>query len=312
MKLDKHLLNKASDRISFLYVDMARIEQTEFSIDIVQGIYHKEIPVTSINALFIGPGVSITSMAIRNLCDAGVTIIWCGQNMFRFYACGESGTNSSKNILMQMNCHESKLKHMEVVKRMYEIRYPNEKLKYKKIDELRGIEGKKVRDLYNILSEQTGIQWTGRSYKIDDYDSQDTVNKALTLGNQFLYGIIHGIIHLMGFSPAIGFIHTGHMLSFVYDIADLYKEKLTIPIAFDVASKLENENGVDLKNINDSITYLVQKKLREEITKQKLLKQITKDLQFLFSDCDFKAPEIEGMLWSYDNFVKSGVNYKKI
>lgn len=302
---NKQLLTKASDRLSFLYIDKARIEQTEYSVEIVQGIYHRELPITTINALLLGPGVSITSAAIRNLGEAGVMICWVGQDMFKFYAYGEAGTNSSKNILKQMQCHESKMKHIEVVRRMYSVRYPNNKLKNKSLEELRGLEGKNVKECYQSLANKYNIIWQGRSYKVNDFESQDNINKSLTTVNQYLYGIINGVVHLMGFSPAIGFIHTGHIQSFIYDLADLYKESITIPIAFQVASEYECGKIEDIRKE-------LQKKLRIAIKEKKLLKQISKDLKFIFDGFDFNIPEIEGMLWDYNNFVKSSINYHEL
>ncbi|MDE9528415.1 subtype I-E CRISPR-associated endonuclease Cas1, partial [Xenorhabdus bovienii] len=51
-----------------------------------------------------------------------------------------------------------------------------------------------------------------------------------------LYGITEAAILAAGYAPAIGFLHTGKPLSFVYDIADILKFDTVVPIAFKVAA----------------------------------------------------------------------------
>jgi CRISPR-associated protein Cas1 len=296
---DKRMLPKAKDRISFLYVDKARIEQTEYSIQIIQsGRKITEIPISTIAALFLGPGTTITHMAIKNICDVGCSIIWCGECGWRFYASGTSGTNSSKNILKQMEFHESKVKHLAIVRKMYQMRYPGAHLKSKSIAELRGFEGHCVQNLYYQLAEQYGVEWDGRKYEVDDFESQTLINQCLTFSNQILYGIIRGVLHVMGFSTAIGYIHTGHMDSFVFDIADLYKENLTIPTSFKYCSKYKHFDRKQLEAM-----------MRKEIVDMELMKKLPKDILSLFeiNDCDQR--EIELLLWDGDSTVEGGKNY---
>lgn len=236
-KTERQLLPRSDDRISYIYIEKGRIEQTEFSIQVVRELTISEIPIATIGAIFLGPGTTITHEAVKTICDVGCNIIWCGMEQWRFYAAGAPGTASSKNLLKQMHYHENKTLHMQVVRSMYRLRYPDEYLSRKSLSELRGIEGIHVKKLYEDLAEQYEICWSGRSYKVDDFESQDNINRALTTAHQVLYGIIKSVLHLTGFSSAIGFIHTGKMDSFVYDMADLYKEKVSIPVAFETVSK---------------------------------------------------------------------------
>jgi CRISPR-associated endonuclease Cas1 len=104
------------------------------------------------------------------------------------------------------------------------------------MQQLPGREGARVRRAYRYHSERTGIKWIGRAYNPNDWDSGDLVNRALSAANASLYGVVHPIIVALGCTPALGFVHTGHQQSFVYDSADLYKADLTIPLAFDIAA----------------------------------------------------------------------------
>lgn len=296
---DKRILPKAKDRISFLYIEKARIEQTEYAIQIVQsGRRITEIPISTIAALFLGPGTTITHTAIKNVCDSGCSIVWCGEGLWRFYASGVSGTNSNKNILKQMEYHESKVKHLAIARKMYQMRYPDASIKSKSINELRGFEGQRVQNLYNELADRYGIEWSGREYQVDNFESQNLINQCLTFSNQVLYGIVKGVLNIMGFSPSIGYIHTGHIDSFVFDIADFYKEQLTIPVSFEYCS---HNSLFDRKSL--------ERQLRLKIIEIDLMKRIPQDLNKLFNINSAETQEIELLLWNGKECVVGGKNY---
>lgn len=300
-KTERQLLPRSDDRISYIYIEKGRIEQTEFSIQVVRELTISEIPIATIGAIFLGPGTTITHEAVKTICDVGCNIIWCGMEQWRFYAAGTPGTASSKNLLKQIHYHENKTLHMQVVRNMYRLRYPDEHLSRKSLSELRGIEGIHVKKLYEDLAEQYEICWSGRSYKVDDFESQDNINRALTTAHQVLYGIIKSVLHLTGFSSAIGFIHTGKMDSFVYDMADLYKEKISIPVAFETVSK----NPVNLDSS-------VRESMRGKILELHLLKQIVTDLKMLFNCEDEDIKNLEQLkIWDPKENVIAGRNYAK-
>ena len=296
---NKHILTPAKEKISFLYIEKARIEQTEYGIQVIQGRNYSEIPIATIACLLLGPGVSITHRAVENIASAGCSICWMGEYGTKFYCYGEPMTSHSKNILMQMKYHESTALRMKIVRRMYQIRYPNAHIKSKKIEELRGYEGQHVKECYQRLSEEYNIPWQGRVYHTDDFSQSDDINKNLTMLNQYLYAIIEAILVTMGFSTAIGFIHTGNIHSFVFDIADLYKETVLFPLAFRITAN----DGYNLAKL--------RKEFHKTVQEHHLMKQIINDLKKLFIDAEevCQIPEIEGELWNYKSFVKSGINY---
>lgn len=206
-----------------------------------------------------------------------------------FYAYGEPATHKSKNLLKQIKYHESKVLHMEVVHKMYNFRYPDEKIKSATLEQLKGFEGKKMKECYAYWADKYNVSWNGRNYKTEDFDSSDLPNKYISAINNLLYAITQAIIRIMGYSPAIGFIHTGHMQSFIFDISDLFKEELTIPLAF----KLSSELG-----------YFDRRKMIEEyrktLTEKKIISKITKYLEELFSD-QISTIDMELNIWdSYE------------
>ena len=298
---DKRILPRAKNRITFLYVDKSRIEQTEFAIQIIQNNRKiTEIPISTISALFLGPGTSITHAAIKNICAVGCSVVWCGSNGWRFYSYGVPCTNSNKNILMQAEYCMSKMKHLDVVRRMYAHRYPTEHMKSKAVEELRGIEGHKVQSLYYELTKKYNVDWHGRIYVSGDFESQDLINQCLTFLNQVLYGVVKSVLLILGFSPSIGFVHTGHIDSFVFDIADLYKENTSIPIAFEYCSFN--------CQFNEDILL---KMLREKFVEIGFMKTLTKDIFSLFDSDEAEVEtEIDLRLWGKNKNVPAATNYQ--
>jgi len=238
---DLHQLPKFRDALSFLYLEHVRIEQDEKSIAFYDAEGKTPVPAAGLSVLMLGPGTNITHAAIRALADNNCLVIWCGEQNVRFYAFGMGGTRSARGILRQAQLLADEQERLEVVKRMYRMRFREDLPPHLTIKELRGREGIRVRTAYARASQQTGIPWHGRSYNRADWRSADPVNRSLSAANSCLYGLCHAAILSAGYSPALGFIHTGKQLSFVYDIADLYKVDVTIPVAFQAAKEEDSE-----------------------------------------------------------------------
>ncbi|GMV38183.1 MAG: CRISPR-associated endonuclease Cas1 [Fimbriimonadales bacterium] len=233
---DLHRLPHFDDRLSFAYVEHATIDKYEKSVACHDAEGRTPIPAASLALLMLGPGTKITHAAIVALADCNCLVAWCGEQNVRFYAFGTGGTRSSAPLLRQAALVSEPATHLAVAKRMYAMRFEEPLDPSLSIQQLRGMEGRRVRDAYAEASARTGIPWTGRSYDRGQWDFTDPVNRALSAANSCLYGVCHAAIVSVGYSPAIGFIHTGKQLSFVYDIADLYKTEITIPLAFEQAA----------------------------------------------------------------------------
>ena len=238
---DLHELPKFRDALSFLYLEHVRIEQEEKSIACYDLEGKTPIPAAGLSVLMLGPGTNITHAAIRALADNNCLVIWCGEQNVRFYAFGMGGTRSARGILRQAELASDEDKRLDVVMRMYRMRFREKLPPNLTVQELRGREGIRVREAYARASRETGVPWSGRTYERSDWRSADPVNRALSCANSCLYGLCHAAILSVGYSPALGFIHTGKQLSFVYDVADLYKVDITIPVAFQAATEGEDD-----------------------------------------------------------------------
>ncbi len=231
-------LPRLKDSISYLYIEHAVIQQDNQSIVAIDQNGTTPIPLAAVTCLLLGPGVKVTHAAIRAICNNGCMAIWCGENMGRFYASGIGETRSSKNLLKQAAACMDEARHMEAVRKMYQLRFPNVQTDGLSLQQIRGMEGIRVRKAYALAAKITGVTWKKRTYKTTDWDESDPINKALSEANALLYGVCHAAIVSLGYSAGLGFVHTGKQLSFVYDIADLYKTETTIPVAFEAVTRL--------------------------------------------------------------------------
>lgn len=229
---DLHLLPKVRDSWSYLYVERCRVDQQDKAIAVQDANGTVPVPCAALTLLMLGPGTTITHAAIRTLAESGCLVSWTGEEGVRFYAQGMGETRGARRLLHQARLCSDPTLRLRVVKRMYQMRFAEQLGPELTLQQIRGKEGIRVRGAYADASRGTGVAWQGRLYKRDDWRQADPINRALSAANSCLYGVCHAAIVALGFSPALGFIHTGKMLSFVYDVADLYKADLTIPASF--------------------------------------------------------------------------------
>jgi CRISP-associated protein Cas1 len=303
MPKDLHQLPKLRDSLSYLYVEHAIIEQEDSAIVIIRKGERVPVPIASMTVLLLGPGTSITHAAVKATCENGCMIEWCGEGLMRFYAAGSGETRSAENLLKQARLCMDPEKHLLVVRRLYQLRFPRLKIDNMDLRQIRGLEGVRVREAYKQLSKQYGVQWSGRNYKTNNWNESDPMNRALSAANTCLYGLCHAAIVSLGYSPGLGFIHAGKMLSFLYDIADLYKLQTTVPAAFSAAAVIEACN----------IEKEARMRCRNLIKEQKILKRIADDIMFIFditeSEADINAVNASDLWDDEESAVSGGKNY---
>lgn len=277
---DLHLLPRVRDSLSYVYVERARIDQEDQAIAVHDEQGKVPIPCASLTTLLLGPGTNITHAAIRTLARNGCLVIWSGEEGVRFYASGMGETRSSRNILRQAWLWADPQRRMQVVLRMYQARFRIALDPTLSLQQVRGMEGVRVRDAYARASRETGVPWHGRAYKRNDWRAADPINRALSAANSALYGICEAAIVSAGYSTAIGFIHTGKQRSFVFDVADLYKADLTIPAAFSVVAEGEHD-----------LEGRVRRACRDAFHQGRLLARIIPDIDAVL-ELDGALPEL--------------------
>jgi CRISPR-associated protein Cas1 len=280
---DLQILPRLSDSISYLYVEQVVVHRAQNTIEIVDQEGRVPIPVAALNVLMLGPGVSISHAAMNILGKNGCSVIWVGEEMSRFYAAGVGETHKAYKVIRQAELVSDPSKRKKVVVAMYQQRFDvllDEELT---LPQIRGKEGVRVRRCYKEWSGRTGVEWKGRNYDFRQWGG-DPINRALSTASAVLNAVCHAVIISSGYSPALGFIHQGRQLSFVYDVADLYKTEITIPVAFQVVEK-----GVA------QLEKRVRLEMRSEIRERKLLQRILPDIECLF-DVGEKDEEVEEVI----------------
>ncbi|EMF02055.1 CRISPR-associated Cas1 family protein [Streptomyces mobaraensis NBRC 13819 = DSM 40847] len=258
------------------------------------------VPAAYLAVLLIGPGSRITHAAVALLADSATSVCWVGEHGVRLYAAGLSTARGAGLQLRQAWLVTRPKERTAVARRMYDLRFPGEDTARLTLQQLRGREGTRVRRLYVEHSRRTGVPWVKRDYKAGDaFAAGDDVNRLLSAANAALYGICHAVVTGLGVSPALGFVHTGSALSFVLDVADLYKAEFTIPLAFDLAAK-------GLTSERDARTAL-----RDAVVQGKLLPRIVTDVKHLLSpgNAGLPAEELNGLWDDGDTVVTGGRNW---
>ncbi|MEV6400231.1 type I-E CRISPR-associated endonuclease Cas1e [Streptomyces sp. NPDC051907] len=236
-------LTRTGERLSFVYLERCTIHRDANAITAEDADGATHIPSATIGTLLLGPGTRITHQAMSMLGETGVAVACVGEQGVRYYAGGRALTRSSALAEAQALQWASRRSRLAVARAMYRLRFPDEDPAGLTRHELLGREGRRVKDCYRAQAARTGVPWRGRKYAPGDYAGSDPVNQAITAAGQCMYGVAHAVVASLGCSTALGFVHSGHELSFVLDVADLYKTELGIPLAFDIAAEDPEDVG---------------------------------------------------------------------
>lgn len=224
------------DRVSMIFLQYGQVDVIDSAFVLIDknGI-RTHIPVGSVACIMLEPGTRVSHAAIRLAATVGTLLVWVGEAGVRLYASGQPGGARSDRLLYQAKLALDEALRLKVVRKMFALRFGEEPPSRRSVDQLRGIEGSRVRSTYTLLAKQYGVKWHGRRYDPKDWEKGDTVNQCISAATACLYGVTEAAVLAAGYAPAIGFIHTGKPLSFVYDIADIIKFDTVVPKAFEIA-----------------------------------------------------------------------------
>lgn len=261
------------NRISLFSVEYGTVERDGSALVVIDrnGV-RAQLPVAATAVLMLEPGTSITHAAVQLCAEARTLIIWTGEAGVRLYSAGQEGAAHSYRLLRQAQLALNPKTRLAVAREMYRIRFGEEAPMKRSIQQLRGMEGARVRARYKELSEQYGVEWKGRRYDRNDWSGQDPINRAVSAANSCLYGLCHAAILIAGYSAAIGFIHTGYPLAFVHDLADIWKMDLCVEAAFRIVAERD-----------DDIATRVRHALRDEFRTTGLLNTIIPSIESLLN-----------------------------
>lgn len=269
------------DRVSVLFVEKGNLDVLDGSFVVVdkRGV-RTHIPVGGVACLMLEPGSRVSHAAVTLASRVGCLLIWTGDSGVRLYAAGQPGGARADRLLYQAKLALDDDARLKVVRKMYAMRFKEEPPARRSVDQLRGIEGARVRKIYELMAKQYGVPWKVRNYDPTNWGSGDIPNRCLSSATACLYGISEAAILAAGYAPAIGFIHTGKPQSFVYDIADIFKFETVVPVAFRVAAKKPHDPERD-----------VRLACREVFRQTRLLRKIIPSIEEVLSAGGLNVPE---------------------
>ncbi len=226
------------DRISLIFLEKCQVDVVDgafVAID-VTGI-RTHIPVGSIAAILLEPGTRVSHAAVALAAKVGTLLVWVGEAGVRLYASGQPGGARSDKLLYQAKLALDDIARLKVVRKMYELRFDETPPAKRSIKQLQGFEGTRVKEMYKLMAKRYGVVWKGRQYDPKDWAAGDLANQCISAANACLYGITEAAILAAGYAPAIGFLHSGKPLAFVYDVADIFKFDTVTPIAFKISAR---------------------------------------------------------------------------
>ncbi|MDT0300836.1 type I-E CRISPR-associated endonuclease Cas1e [Streptomonospora wellingtoniae] len=301
------MLPRVADSLSFLYLDVVRVYQDDTGICAhvateKRGSEYVYLPTAALSSLLLGPGTSITARALTTLARHGTTVVATGAGGVRCYSAMVAHSLSTDWLEHQARAWADPHQRLAVARRMYAQRFGDAAVAPEaSLAQMRGMEGQRIKAMYRLLAQQYKLGRFRRSYDPEDWDDQDPVNLALSSANTCLYGIVHAAVVALGCSPALGFIHSGNQQAFVYDIADLYKAELTIPLAFSLNRATHPEQQA-------------RRHFRDQLRLFQLLPRIVTDIQRLLApDVAIATPDLEEQvvdLWDpVSGVVPGAVNH---
>jgi CRISPR-associated protein Cas1 len=270
VKVTRDTLPQVRSKYPFVYLERGRLEIDDSSVKWIDSDANVvRLPIATLNCLLLGPGTSVTHEAIKVTAAANCSVCWVGEDSRLFYAAGHTPTADTRNLKRQMLLAADDATAVEVARRMFARRFPKAELGGKTLREMMGMEGHRVRSLYEEKARHYQVGWKGRSFVPGRFEVGDVTNQILTAANAALYGILTSAVYSMGYSPHIGFIHSGSPLPFVYDLADLYKEPLCIDLAF--ALTLDMAGRYNKHKVSDGF--------RRRVIEMDLLARIGEDIE---------------------------------
>jgi len=254
-----------------------------------EGGVRTHMPIGGLACLMLEPGTRVSHAAVVLAARAGTLIIWVGEAGVRLYAAGQPGGARADRLLLQARLALDEDARLRVVRKMYELRFEEAAPQRRSVDQLRGIEGARVRETYRLLAHRHGAEWNGRVYDPAEWSTADVVNRCLSAATAALYGITEAAVLAAGYAPAIGFLHTGKPQSFVYDIADILKFETVVPEAFRVAAAAQQGRPIDGHVVTDPVA-VVRRRCRDAFRRANILARLVPLIEEVLSAGGLSMP----------------------
>ena len=233
------------------------------------------IPFQTTSTVIMGPGTTITHDALRLLARHGTALVAAGQDGVRCYTAPPIMKDQSKLARRQAMAWALPNHRLQVAKEMYSIRM-GRPVQGEDIFALRGMEGARVRESYRLHALRVGIPWAGRRYDRSNPLAADIPNQAINHAATAIEAASSIAVAATATIPQLGFVHEDSGISFILDIADLYRDAFTVPVAFTAAKKVLSGTT------NQTIERTVRRDCGRELHKKSIIPRMIETIKGLF------------------------------
>ena len=250
------------DRAGLLYLARGALTSRDGTLAFMQGEAtatdalspgDHAIPLQGVSMILLGPGSTVSHDALRLLAHARTALVAVGEDGVRFYTAPPLIPDRSRLARRQARLWAEDDQRVSIARRMYAWRF-GEVLPHRSLDVMRGIEGARMKESYRLLARQIGVNWRGRNYDRARPQASDAPNQALNHASSAVEGAAAIAVAATGTIPQLGFIHEDPGQSFVLDIADLYRDAVTISCAFRAAKRIAEQPGENIERVTRRLT----------------------------------------------------------
>jgi CRISPR-associated protein Cas1 len=286
--LDKARVPHA-DRHGLIWLDRGRLEVEDGCLRFVcaggtlaAGDY--QIPHQTVSIILLGPGSSVTHDALRILAAHGCALAAIGTGGIRFYSAPPLLPDTSELARRQVMLWAESSTRVGVARTMFAIRF-GEEVKARTLDMLRGMEGARLKRMYELTAQRYGVPWQGRRYDRNNPNAADIPNQAINHAASAVEAAAAIAVASTATIPQLGFVHEDSGQSFVLDIADLVRHDVTLPIAFGAAKQ-------SMRNPSESVDRLVRTRAAETFNKEQVVAKLIDHIKALIGPPNPAAPSL--------------------
>ena len=205
------------------------------------------IPFQTLSMFLLGPGSTVSHDALRLMARHGTALVAVGEYGVRCYTAPPLMPDTSEIARKQMRAWgDAEGSRITIARKMYALRL-GEVLPHQGIEALRGIEGARMRRTYQTLAQRYGIQWQRRRYDRNDPMWADIPNQAINHASVAVTSAAVIAVTSVGAIPQLGFIHEHSGEAFALDVADLFRDTILLPAAFQSARAVMDNPALDIE-----------------------------------------------------------------
>ena len=235
------------------------------------------VPFQGVSMILLGPGSTVSHDALRLLARHGTALAAVGEDGVRCYTAPPLIADRSGLARRQAQAWADADARLHVARRMYAWRM-GEVLPHRDIAVLRGIEGARMKETYRLMARRTGVEWRGRRYDRARPNANDLPNQALNHASSAVEAAAAIAVSATATVPQLGFIHEDSGQSFVLDIADLFRDSVTIPAAFRAVRKTTGKAAAD------NIERVTRRECGRTMSRERTIPKMIDRIKTLFDD----------------------------